>query len=36
MAFILAKRKYREAKDLLKALIKDDYFMERVKSTKLL
>ncbi|MDI6738461.1 MAG: nucleotidyltransferase domain-containing protein [Nanoarchaeota archaeon] len=36
VSYVLAKRKYREAKDLLKAVVKDDYFMERIKSAKLL
>lgn len=35
-AYVLAKRKYRKAKELLKSVAKDDYFMERVKSAKLL
>ena len=34
--YVLAKRKFRDAKRLLKAVIKDDYFMERVKAAKLL
>ncbi|MDD4878472.1 MAG: CCA tRNA nucleotidyltransferase [Candidatus Nanoarchaeia archaeon] len=35
-AYVLAKRKFRDAKSLLKSVVKDDYFMERVKSAKLL
>ncbi len=34
--YVLAKRKFRDAKSLLKAVVKDDYFMERVKAAKLL
>ncbi|HII15395.1 MAG TPA: CCA tRNA nucleotidyltransferase [Nanoarchaeota archaeon] len=36
VSYVLAKRKFRDAKSLLKAVVKDDYFMERVKSVKLL
>ena len=36
VSYVLAKRKFRDAKNLLKSVINDDYFMERVKSAKLL
>lgn len=35
-AYIIAKRRHREAKELLKSLLKDSYVTERVKSIKLL